>query len=59
MAKTNDSLNKKLLQAAVTATKAREIKDCGSLREDFYTRFKPKNKGFGAVIWQKRRRQNA
>ena len=27
MAKTNDSLNKKLLQAAVTATKAREIKE--------------------------------
>ena len=27
MAKTNDSINKKLLQAAVSATKAREIKD--------------------------------
>ena len=27
MAKTNDSLNKKLLQAALTATKAREIKE--------------------------------
>ena len=29
----------------------RKIKGCGSLREDFYTRFKPKNYGFGAVTW--------
>ena len=31
--------------------KSRKIKGCGSLEEDFYTRFKPKNKGFGAVTW--------
>ena len=31
--------------------KSRKIKDFGSLREDFYTKFKPKNKGFGAVTW--------
>jgi len=31
--------------------KARKIKGCGSLEEDFYTRFKPENKGFGAVTW--------
>ena len=29
----------------------RKIKSCGSLGEDFYTRFKPKNKGFGVVTW--------
>ena len=29
----------------------RKIRGCESLREDFYTRFKPKNKGFGAVTW--------
>ena len=29
----------------------RKIKDCGSLKRDFYTRFKPKNKGFGDVTW--------
>ena len=29
--------------------KCRKIKGFGSLREDFYTKFKPENKGFGAV----------
>jgi len=29
----------------------RKIKGFGSLREDFYTKFKPENKGFGAVTW--------
>ena len=29
----------------------RKIKGCGSLREDFYTRFKPNFSGFGAVTW--------
>ena len=33
----------------------RKIKGCGSLKVDFYARFKPKNKGFGAVTWWKRR----
>ena len=28
-----------------------KIKGCGSLREDFYTKFKPKKCGFGAVTW--------
>ena len=27
--------------------KCGKIKGCGSLREDFYTRFKPKNKDLG------------
>ena len=31
--------------------KSRKIKGCGSLEGDFYTRFKPKNKGFWAVTW--------
>lgn len=31
--------------------KCRKIKGCGSLEEDFYTKFKPGNKGFGAVTW--------
>ena len=31
--------------------KCRKIKGCGILREDFYTKFKPKNLGFGAVTW--------
>ena len=31
--------------------KSRKIKGFGSMREDFYTKFKPKNKGFGAVTW--------
>jgi len=29
----------------------RKIKGCGSLKEDFYTKFKPENLGFGAVTW--------
>ena len=33
--------------------KSRKIKGCGSLERDFYTRFKPKNKGFWAVTWRK------
>lgn len=33
----------------------RKIKGFGSLEEDFYTRFKPKKCGFGAVTWWKRR----
>ena len=28
-----------------------KIKGCGNLREDFYSKFKPKNKGFGAGTW--------
>ena len=31
----------------------RKIKGCGSLREDFYTRFIPIFKDFGAVTWLK------
>lgn len=37
MAKTNDSLNKKLLQAAVSATKAREIKELTEKGADINT----------------------
>ena len=29
----------------------RKIKGCESLREDFYTKFKPENKGYRAVTW--------
>jgi len=32
----------------------RKIKGCGSLREDFYTKFKSKKSGFGAVTWWKK-----
>ncbi|MBQ3164672.1 MAG: hypothetical protein IJC02_09100 [Lachnospiraceae bacterium] len=31
--------------------KSRKIKGCGSLEEDFYTRFIPNFSGFGAVTW--------
>ena len=31
--------------------KATKIEGFGSLREDFYTRFKSENLGFGAVTW--------
>ena len=34
----------------------RKINGCGSLAGDFYTRFKPKNKGFGAVTWLEKRK---
>ena len=34
--------------------KCRKIKGCGSLREDFYTRFIPENDGFGAVTWSRK-----
>ena len=33
----------------------RKIKGLGSLKEDFYTKFMPKNKGFGAVTWLEER----
>lgn len=32
----------------------RKIKGCGSLEEDFYTRFIPNFSGFGAVTWRKK-----
>ena len=38
-------------QEVVFSEECRKIKSYGSLREDFYTKFKPKNKGFGAVTW--------
>ena len=38
-------------QEVAFSEECRKIKDFGSLREDFYTKFKPKNKGFGAVTW--------
>lgn len=31
-----------------------KIRGCGSLKEDFYTRFIPENDGFGAVTWLKK-----
>ena len=40
-------------QEVAFSEECREIKGPGSLREDFYTKFKPKNKGFGAVTWWK------
>ena len=38
-------------QQAAFPEECRKIKGCGSLEGDFYTKFKPKNKGFGAVTW--------
>lgn len=34
--------------------KAREIKDCGDLKEDFYTRFKTDFNGFWVVTWREK-----
>ena len=33
----------------------RKNKGCGSLKEDFYTRFIPENDGFWAVTWLEKR----
>ena len=38
-------------QKVAFSEKARKINGSGSLREDFYTKFKPKKCGFGAVTW--------
>ena len=35
------------LQEVTFLEECRKIKGCGSLREDFYTKFKPKKCGFG------------
>lgn len=43
-------------QEVAFGEKARKIKGCGSLEGDFYTKFKPENKGFGVVAWRKKRR---
>ena len=36
-------------QEVASPEECRKIKDCGSLREDFYTKFKQKNKDLG--LW--------
>ena len=38
-------------QQVAFGEKARKIEGLESLEGDFYTRFKPENKGFGAVTW--------
>ena len=38
-------------QEVAFSEECRKIKGCGSLREDFYTKFKPENCGIGAVTW--------
>ena len=46
-AKKNKSPHGLPRQEVAFLKKAREIKGCGSLRVDFYTRFIPKKSGFG------------
>jgi len=41
-------------QEVAFSEECRRIKGCGSLKVDFYTRFKPENKGFWAVTWWKK-----
>lgn len=38
-------------QEVAFSEECRKIKGYGSLEGNFYTRFKPENKGFGAVTW--------
>ena len=40
--------------ASCFSGECREIKGCGSLKRDFYTKFMPEKCGFGAVTWWKR-----
>jgi len=54
-ARKNQSALYLLRQEVAFRGKCRKIKGCGSLKENFYTKFKPVLRDFGAVTWWKKR----
>jgi len=44
-------------QEVAFSEECRKNKGCGSLREDFYTRFKTNFNGFWVVTWRKMRKK--